>query len=59
MTEEEYQMLKTKIEAEFPIRLQLSAKLGRPINVNVLKELYAFDTTLAELEEELRKAGKQ
>lgn len=50
LTEEGYQVIKEKVEREFPIRLRLAELAGRPkINPKNYKALEDFDTTIAEL----------
>jgi hypothetical protein len=50
MNDIEYQLLKDKIEKEFPVRLKLAELAGRPkINVKNYKALDEFDATIAEL----------
>ena len=50
MTDMEWNLLKTKIETEFPVRLKLAELAGRPkINPKNYKACEEFDDTIAEL----------
>jgi len=50
MPDNEWQLLKEKIEKEFPVRCKLAELAGRPkINIKNYKVLEAFDDTIPEL----------
>lgn len=50
MTDMEWNLLKTKIETEFPVRLKLAELAGRPkINPKNYKACEEFDDTIADL----------
>jgi hypothetical protein len=50
MTDEEWAVLKIKIEKDFILRLQLAELAGRPkINIKNYKALEAFDDSIPEL----------
>lgn len=50
MTDQEFNVIKQKIDREFPVRCQLAELAGRPkINVKNYKALESFDLTIADL----------